>query len=96
MPARILASPSVLVGDLGDSPGVAPLWTALYNAHADVVLNGHDHVYERFAQQDPNGNATANGIREFVAGTGGESLFSLSNPAANLQAWDTRTSVYSC
>jgi hypothetical protein len=77
-------------GNLGDSPGVAPLWTALYNAHADVVLNGHDHVYERFAQQDPNGNATPNGIREFVAGTGGESLFTLSNPPQTLQAWDDK------
>jgi hypothetical protein len=77
-------------GNLGDSPGVAPLWTALYNAHADVVVNGHDHVYERFAQQDPNGNATSNGIREFVAGTGGENLFALSNPPATLQAWDDK------
>lgn len=77
-------------GNLGDSPGVAPLWTALYNAHADVVLNGHDHVYERFVQQDPNGNATTGGIREFVAGTGGESLFALSNPPATLQAWDDK------
>jgi hypothetical protein len=77
-------------GNLGDSPGVAPLWTALYNAHADVVLNGHDHVYERFAQQDPNGNATTGGIREIVAGTGGESLFQLSNPPATLQAWDDK------
>src|SRR5262249_11475753 len=42
------------------SPNVGPLWTALYNAHADVVLNGHDHLYERYAQQDPSGNATAN------------------------------------
>jgi hypothetical protein len=77
-------------GNLGDSPGVAPLWTALYNAHADVVLNGHDHVYERFAQQDPNGNATTGGIREFVAGTGGENLFQLSNPPATLQVWDDK------
>jgi hypothetical protein len=77
-------------GNLGDSPGVAPLWTALYNAHADVVVNGHDHVYERFAQQDPNGNATTTGIREFVAGTGGENLFALSNPPATLQAWDDK------
>ena len=77
-------------GNLGDSPGVAPLWTALYNAHADVVLNGHDHVYERFAQQDPSGNATTSGIRELVAGTGGENLFSLSNPPATLQAWDDK------
>jgi hypothetical protein len=76
-------------GDIGDSPGVAPLWTALYNAHADVVLNGHDHLYERYAQQDPNGNATPNGIAEFVVGTGGESLTTLdSSPHATLLARD--------
>ena len=56
------------------APSVAPLWTALYNAHADVVLNGHDHLYERYAQQDPSGTASTAGIREFVVGTGGESL----------------------
>jgi hypothetical protein len=37
-----------------------------------VVLNGHDHDYERFAPQDPNGTVdTTRGIREFVSGTGG-------------------------
>jgi hypothetical protein len=56
------------------TPSVAPLWTALSNAHADVVLNGHDHLYERYAQLDGSGTANANGIREFVVGTGGESL----------------------
>ena len=50
------------------SPGVAPLWNALYQAHADIVLGGHDHLYERYAQQDPSGTATTNGIREFVVG----------------------------
>jgi hypothetical protein len=47
-------------------------WKALYAAHADVVLNGHDHVYERFAPQDPNQNADPNGITEFIVGTGGD------------------------
>jgi hypothetical protein len=56
------------------APSVAPLWTALYNAHADVVLNGHDHLYERYAQLNPSGSADTTGIREFVVGTGGESL----------------------
>ena len=51
--------------------GVAPLWKALFRAHADVVLNGHAHDYERFARQDPNGRLTPVGIREFVVGTGG-------------------------
>ena len=71
------------------SPGVAPLWSALYNAHADLVLGGHDHLYERYAQLDPSGTATANGIREFVVGTGGESLNGLGSSNPNLQASDT-------
>ncbi|MGZ4182704.1 MAG: metallophosphoesterase family protein [Solirubrobacteraceae bacterium] len=89
----VLASwhhPLFSAGDIGDSPGVAPLWTALYSAHADVVLNGHDHLYERYAQMDPNGNPTANGVREFVVGTGGENLVALNNPQSTLQASDDR------
>jgi hypothetical protein len=53
---------------------VADLWQDLYAAGADVVLNGHDHDYERFAPQTPSGAAdAASGIREFVVGTGGRS-----------------------
>src|SRR5499427_3795865 len=60
-------------GAHGDDPEVRPFFQALYDAHADVVLNGHDHDYERFAPQDPNGNLDfARGIREFVIGTGGK------------------------
>jgi hypothetical protein len=48
------------------------LWDVLYENNADVILNGHDHDYERFAPQDPTGKAdAARGIREIVAGTGG-------------------------
>jgi hypothetical protein len=68
------------------APNVAPLFSALYAAHADVVLNGHDHLYERFAQQDPSGNPTTAGIREFVVGTGGESLNGLSATPPTLEA----------
>jgi chitodextrinase len=47
-------------------------WDALYAANADLVLAGHDHTYERFAPQDPNGvKDTSRGLREFVVGTGG-------------------------
>ena len=56
-------------------PYEAPVWDALYAANADVVLNGHDHDYERFAPQTPSGAADpARGIREFVVGTGGANL----------------------
>ena len=51
----------------GSDPGYDHLWAALSEAGADVVLGGHDHHYERF---DPD-----RGIRQFVVGTGGRSLY---------------------
>lgn len=57
----------------GRDPELKPLWDILYQGGADVVINGHDHDYERFAPQDPEGKADARlGIREFVVGTGGK------------------------
>jgi hypothetical protein len=56
---------------------MTPIWQALYDNNADVVVSGHNHQYERFAPQDANGNLdTARGIREFVAGMGGRSHYS--------------------
>ncbi len=50
-------------------------WKLLYEYGADVVLNGHDHLYARYRPLDPNGNYDPKkGIREFVVGTGGETL----------------------
>lgn len=64
----------------GNNYGVQALWDTLYAYGADVVLNGHDHDYERFAPQDPNGNADpVNGIREFVVGTGGAGNYKFRN-----------------
>ncbi len=58
-----------------DNIGTRPLWQALAKGGADVVLSGHDHDYERFAPQDAAGRPNPGGIREFVVGTGGKSLF---------------------
>jgi VCBS repeat-containing protein len=67
-------------------------WQALYAAGADVVLNGHRHVYERFALQDPNGNPDPNGIREFIVGNGGKGLSSFgSSIAPNSEVRDDTT-----
>jgi hypothetical protein len=55
----------------GSDSGVSAFWNDLYAAGADVVLNGHEHNYERFAKQNPSGVADPNGIREIVSGTGG-------------------------
>jgi hypothetical protein len=60
-------------GKHGNEPEVKPLWQALYAADAEIVINGHDHDYERFAPQDPDGNRdTQRGLREFVVGSGGK------------------------
>ena len=59
-------------GPNGDYPLARDLWRALYEFDADVILSGHDHLYERFAPQDPDGLADPRrGIRQFVVGTGG-------------------------
>lgn len=80
--------PAFSSGYVGNSPKVLPFWTALYAGHADVVVNGHDHMYERFAQQSPQQNATGQGIREFVVGTGGETLFNMAKVQPNMEAVD--------
>ena len=60
------------------------IWSILYKAGADVVLNGHDHIYERFAPQDDKGRADAeHGIREFIAGTGGGGVYKIGKIASN-------------
>ncbi len=68
----------------GNNPGMAPIWQALYDNGADVVLGGHDHNYERFAPQNANATAdNAQGIREFVVGTGGRSHYTWGTIKAN-------------
>jgi 3',5'-cyclic AMP phosphodiesterase CpdA len=65
----------------GSDPAVGGLWTALYQAGADVVLVGHEHNYERFAPLDPLGGVDpARGVREFVVGTGGRSHYPFGPP----------------
>ena len=63
--------PRFTSGPHGDDPRVGPFWTALADAGADIVLVGHDHHYERFAPLAPDGTADPDGIRQFIAGTGG-------------------------
>lgn len=59
-------------GKHGANPMVQSLWQALLDAGAEIVVNGHDHHYERFAPQDANGNLDrGGGIRQYIVGTGG-------------------------
>ena len=63
---------------------VKPLWDALYDAGADIVVNGHYRIYERFAPQTPDEQADARtGIRQFTVGTGGQGTDSFGTPRPN-------------
>lgn len=69
--------PSYSAADSLSPEGTAALafWQLLYEHNADLVLNGHDHLYARYRPLDPSGNYDPeNGIREFIVGTGGETL----------------------
>jgi acid phosphatase type 7 len=84
---------SGLAGD--DDGGQNPtfdFWNDLYAAGADVVLGGHDHDYERFGLQDPDGEPEpAFGLRQFVVGTGGKSQVRFGALSTNSQVRNTGT-----
>ena len=63
-------------------------WSILYKAGADIVMNGHDHLYERFAPQDDRGKADAGGIRQFIVGTGGGGVYKFGRISPNSEARD--------
>ena len=77
--------------EAGSDSTYSAFWSDLYEAHADVVLNGHDHDYERFAPQNPLGVADPAGIREFVVGTGGGGLGTLGTRAPNTEVFQNST-----
>jgi acid phosphatase type 7 len=76
----------------GSDEEVAPLWRPLYEAGTEVVLNGHEHNYERFKPQDLNGEPDpARGIRQFVVGTGGGGHYELGSPLPTSEARNANT-----
>jgi hypothetical protein len=71
-------------GQHGNNAVSSALWQALYAAHAELILTGHDHTYERFAPQNPSGVLdTTNGIVQMVVGSGGNGHYSFPSIAAN-------------
>lgn len=80
-------------GEHGDNFGTQALWQALYEAGADVVVSGHDHIYERFAPQTATGELDqARGLRQFIVGTGGASSYAITvvKPNSEVRNGDTK------
>jgi hypothetical protein len=73
----------------GNNLHMRAIWDILARAGADVVLNGHDHLYERFAPQTSDGTPDPRGMREFVVGTGGASLYGIGQVQPNSEAIGT-------
>jgi ABC-type transporter MlaC component len=80
-------------GAQGNEADVTAFWQALYEHGAEIVLGGHDHVYERFAPQKPNGEPDpVGGVRQFVVGTGGATRHRFDGPpTANSESRDDDT-----
>jgi hypothetical protein len=67
----------------GSSTATRDLWAILTEHAAEIVLQGHDHNYERFGPQDADGRANPFGMRSFVVGTGGRSHYGFDTPEPN-------------
>lgn len=78
-------------GSHGNSPLMRDIWKILYEAGAEIVVNGHDHLYERFAPQDPDGKADPTGIRQFTVGTGGGGVYKFKSTQRNSEVRDNST-----
>lgn len=61
-------------GSHGNDTSQIDFWHTLFQRNAEIILNGHDHHYERFDPQDPESNFVARGVRQFIVGSGGKSL----------------------
>ena len=88
--AAIWHHPLFSSGQNGGVPFMRDVWRTLRELGADVVIQGHDHIYERFARQDENGRATPDGLRGFVVGTGGAELTNMGRLSANSEARMTK------
>jgi hypothetical protein len=69
----------------GSDDDLADFWAILDEHDADVILSGHEHLYERFGLQDADGDADPDGIRQFTVGMGGRSHYEFGTPLPNSQ-----------
>lgn len=76
----------------GRSDVVQRYWEILYEAGAEIVLAGHDHVYERFGSQDAQGQPDPErGLRQFTVGIGDGSLYGFGAPLPNSEVRESAT-----
>ena len=75
----------------GSNSKYQTLWQTLYNAHAELVINGHEHNYERFKEMNASGSASSPGLREIIVGTGGDSHYGFGTSLSTSQVRNSST-----
>jgi hypothetical protein len=75
----------------GSNEDYQDLWRILYEADAELVLNGHEHQYERFAEMNAEGAVASPGLREIVVGTGGKTLYDFGSALPASEVRDNST-----
>jgi acid phosphatase type 7 len=84
--------PVFSTGPHGNSTRMASIFKLLYDNGAELVITGHDHMYERFAPADSTGVPdAANGVREFVVGTGGAALYAFKTDSSLIEVRNNAT-----
>jgi hypothetical protein len=79
-------------GRHGSQYEMQQFWDILYANGVDVVVSAHDHLYERFGPQDPEGNPDAErGIRQFTVGTGGAEFYEFTTVLPNSEVRNNNT-----
>lgn len=75
----------------GNNSRYQALWQVLYQAGAELVLNGHEHMYERFKEMNASGSASSPGLREIIVGTGGSSHYGFGSILSTSQVRNSTT-----
>jgi hypothetical protein len=85
-------APRFASGHYGNNTDYQPFWQLLFDDGAEIVLNGHDHSYQRYAPMTPTGTLNdENGIREFIVGTGGKNHTAVDSSGTNREAAEDST-----
>ncbi len=83
--------PLFSTGQHGNNTSMKTFWDVLYAEGVDLILGGHDHHYQRYTTINPSGVADPTGIREFVVGTGGASLYPFLSTSPNIEVRNNTT-----
>ncbi len=76
------------IGPEGATTAMSDIWALMAQYGVSIVLNGHDHDYQRWEPLDGSGNPSPTGITEFVAGMAGHGLQTITGSDSRVVYWN--------